>query len=109
MSVKRILLVFAFLAVTGCTSVEPDKPIQASSKAVGAGSPDQADDGDCMAELYAYTSVLTLARKMGPNRDVYDDALGDLRDQLVDCLTDPPPDLYQVRKSGNNNTAERPL
>jgi hypothetical protein len=109
MPVKHVLLVFAFLAVAGCTSAGPDKSIQPTAKALGAGSPDQADDGDCIAELYAYTSVLTLARKMGSDRDVYDDALGDLRDQLVDCLTNPPPDFYQVHQRGNQTTAQRPL
>ncbi len=51
-----------------------------------------------MAEVYAYVSVATLAQKMGSDADVFQDALDDLRQQLVDCLESPPPDLIPVNQ-----------
>ena len=60
----------------------------------------QEDAPDCVPELYAYMSVLTLAKKLGPEGDLYYDALIDLRDQLVDCLTDQPAQLIEVHRRG---------
>ncbi|HLI12938.1 MAG TPA: hypothetical protein VKY65_15200 [Alphaproteobacteria bacterium] len=53
-----------------------------------------------MPELYAYTSVVSLAKQLGPDSDVFADALSDLREQLVDCLTAPPADLTPVAHRG---------
>ena len=62
--------------------------------------PYAADMEACMPEIYAYTSVVDLARRMGRDSDVFDDAIGDLRDQLIDCLTYQPADLIPISRRG---------
>jgi hypothetical protein len=76
---------------------DSDKPTAAPSAPLTTRSVEKNNASDCVPELYAYTSVLTLAKRLGSAGDVYRDALDDLKDQLVDCLTDTPADLVPVR------------
>ncbi len=43
-----------------------------------------------MTEAYAFASVAALARDLGADATVFDDALDDLRQQLFECLAGPP-------------------
>jgi hypothetical protein len=97
---KRILTLLICLEIAACTAAEAP---------LSAGIPhtvsvpkrlSQAHADDCIPELYAYTSVVSLAEKLGPDRDVFDDALIDLREQLVDCLTDQEGDVLPIRRPG---------
>jgi predicted outer membrane protein len=70
----------------------------ANPRVSNTGKPLSSDTAACMSEVYAYVSVAALAQKMGSEADVFQDALDDLRQQLVDCLESPPPDLIPVNQ-----------
>ncbi len=93
------LLAAACAAPSESTSTAPAAVAAgASPRAPNADKPLSSDTAACMAEVYAYVSVATLAQKMGADADVFQDALEDLRQQLVDCLESPPPDLIPVNQ-----------
>ena len=95
---KRILALLICLDIAACTAVEAPVPAGNPQVVSVPGRLPQADAGDCIPELYAYTSVASLAKKLGPDRDVFDDALIDLREQLVDCLTDQEGDVLPIHQ-----------
>ena len=97
---KGVLALLISLLIAMCTAVEP--PLRGGNPhAVSLpGRFPQADAADCIPELYAYTSVVSLAEKLGPDRNVFDDALIDLREQLVDCLTDQEGDVLPIHQPG---------
>lgn len=95
-AMKRILALLICLDIAACTVAEPPVPAGNTHAVSVPGRLPQADSGDCIPELYAYTSVVSLAEKLGSDRDVFDDALIDLREQLVDCLTDQKGDVLPI-------------
>jgi hypothetical protein len=97
---KRILALLICIDIAACTAVEAPMPATNPHVVSVPGRLPQADADDCIPELYAYTSVVSLAEKLGPDRDVFDDALIDLREQLVDCLTDQEGDVLPIRRPG---------
>ena len=94
---RRVLALLICLDIATCTAVEPPFPTGNPHAVSVPGRLPQADADDCIPELYAYTSVVSLAEKLGPDRDVFDHALIDLREQLVDCLTDQEGDVLPIR------------
>ena len=93
------LLAAACAAPSESTSTAPAAAVtSASPRAPHADKPPSSDTAACMPEVYAYVSVATLAQKMSSDADVFQDALDDLRQQLVDCLESPPPDLIPVNQ-----------
>ena len=95
---KRILALLVCLDIAACTVAEPPVPAGNPHALSIPGRLPRADAGDCIPELYAYTSVVSLAEKLGADRDVFDDALIDLREQLVDCLTDQEGDVLPIHQ-----------
>jgi len=101
---KPIALLFCLLAAAcaappeSTSTAAPAAAASANPKARQADKPSSSDTAACMPEVYAYVSVATLAQKMGSEADVFQDALDDLRQQLVDCLESPPPDLIPVNQ-----------
>ena len=97
---RHLLPILVCLGCAACATANAPRSIRPPPMVFGSDAPPQEDAPDCIPELYAYTSVLTLAKKLGPQGDLYDDALIDLRDQLVDCLTDQPAQLIEVHRRG---------
>jgi len=101
---KPIALLFCLLAAAcaappeSTSTTAPAAAASANPKARQADKPLSSDTAACMPEVYAYVSVATLAQKMGSEADVFQDALDGLRQQLVDCLESPPPDLIPVNQ-----------
>ena len=95
---KRILALLVCLDIAACTVAEAPVPAGNPHAVSVPGRLPQADAGDCIPELYAYTSVVSLAEKLGSDREVFDDALVDLREQLVDCLTDQEGDVLPIHQ-----------
>src|SRR5512132_833257 len=94
---KRIFALLVCLDIAACTVAEAPVPTGNPHAVSVPGRLPQADADDCIPELYAYTSVVSLAEKLGPDRDVFEHALIDLREQLVDCLTDQEGDVLPIR------------
>ena len=70
------------------------RPIASSASSPAPLAPDPnaplpGASANCMTEAYAYASVAALAQDLGPDADVFDDALDDLRQQLAVCLAGP--------------------
>jgi hypothetical protein len=84
--------------IAACTAAESSVPGLNPHVVSDPGRLPHAEASDCIPELYAYTSVVSLAEKLGPDRDVFDDALIDLREQLVDCLTDQEGDVVPIHQ-----------
>ena len=100
LAMKRILALLICLGVAACTAAGASMP---SANLYVLSIPERAwqtDAGDCIPELYAYAGVVNLAKQLGRDRKVFDDALTDLRDQLVDCLTDQEGDVLPIRQPG---------
>lgn len=98
-AIKRVLALLMCVEIAACTAAEPSVPgLNPHVISVPERLP-HAEAGDCIPELYAYTSVVSVAEKLGPDRDVFDDALIDLREQLVDCLTDQQGDVIPIHQS----------
>ena len=93
---KSTLIFVICVDIAACTAAEPPVPGGNPHAVSAPGWVSQTDSGDCIPELYAYTSVVSLAEKLGSDRDVFDDALIDLREQLVDCLTDQKGDVLPI-------------
>lgn len=68
----------------------------------------ESDEDDCIPELYAYAAVVSLANHMQHDRDVFDDAIADLREQLADCLTDQDGEVVpiQQRRRARDRTSD---
>ena len=101
---RHVLPILVCLGCAACATADAPGSIQRPPTVHGSDAPPQEDAAGCIPELYAYTSVLTLAKKLGPQADVYDDALIDLRDQLVQCLTDQPAQLIEVHRRGQGRS-----
>jgi len=103
MPMIRVMAILLCFGAAACADGS-ENPTAAPSAPLTTRSVEKNNANDCVPELYAYTSVLTLAKRLGSAGDVYRDALDDLKDQLVDCLTDAPADLVPVRKGRTSPT-----
>jgi hypothetical protein len=75
-------------------------PTSASELAAGLKTERFFRLSDCVPELYAYTSVVSLAKKLRSDHDVFDETLTDLREQLIACLSDQEGKVIPIHQPG---------
>jgi hypothetical protein len=75
-------------------------PTSASELAAGLKTERFSRLSDCVPEFYAYTSVVSLAKKLRSDYDAFDETLTDLREQLIDCLSDQEGKVIPIHQPG---------
>ena len=90
MRLTASLLSLLFLCAAGFARPNAATPSAPVPPAPDPDAPPSNARADCMTEAYAFASVAALARDLGSDATVFDDALDDLRQQLVECLAGPP-------------------